>query len=181
MQIFLRRVPIAQVQPEFSPFRDYFAPRVSGLRIFLTSRGAFSKIRTQKDWGSTKTGGRISEIRVRINPMRSLFNIIRVLWLFLWAGIATIVLAVPIISAGLLSRTGNLGFSLSKIWAWTMLAVSFVRKGSLVVRPGKIQVVVGEPIDTGSYTHENVDALIDKTRRTVIANFDPGYAGRFFA
>jgi 1-acyl-sn-glycerol-3-phosphate acyltransferase len=113
--------------------------------------------------------------------MRSLFNIIRVLWLFLWAGIATIVLAVPIISAGLLSRTGNLGFSLSKIWAWTMLAVSFVRKGSLVVRPGKIQVVVGEPIDTGSYTHENVDALIDKTRRTVIANFDPGYAGRFFA
>lgn len=38
--------------------------------------------------------------------MRSLFNIIRVLWLFLWAGIATLVLAVPIISAGLLSRTG---------------------------------------------------------------------------
>lgn len=247
--------------------------------------------------------------------MRSLFNIIRVLWLFLWAGIATIVLAVPIISAGLLSRTGNLAFSLSKIWAWTMLAVSFVRteiknkerirpntsyiiianhqslydilalvttlgiqyrwfikkeilkvplfgyglyasrnifidrsntaraiesinrgidrlpggvsimvfaegtrspdgrinefkkggfvtavrrkipilpvtvngsrrilpKGSLVVRPGKIQVVVGEPIDAGNDTPESVDALIDKTRRTIIANFDPGYAGRFFA
>ncbi len=270
-------------------------------------------IRTKKDWESTKTCGRRSEIRVRIDPMRSLFNIIRVLWLYLWAIIATLILAVPIIAAGLLSRTGNLAFSLSKIWAWTMLAVSFVRaeiknrerirpatsyiiisnhqslydilalvttlgiqyrwfikkeilkvplfgyglyasrnifidrsntaraiesinrgidrlppgvsimvfaegtrspdgrihefkkggfvtavrrnipilpvtvngsrrilpKGSLVVRPGKIQVVVGEPIDAGNYTQESVDALIDKTRRAVIANFDPGYAGHF--
>jgi len=59
--------------------------------------------------------------------MRSLFNMIRVLWLALWAGVATIFLAVPIITAGLLSRTGNLAFSLSKLWAYTMLAVSFVR------------------------------------------------------
>jgi 1-acyl-sn-glycerol-3-phosphate acyltransferase len=59
--------------------------------------------------------------------MRSLFDMIRVLWLALWAGIATILLAVPIITAGLLSRTGNLAFSLSKLWAYTMLAVSFVR------------------------------------------------------
>jgi len=53
--IFLCRDPIAQVQPEFSPFHDRFAPLVSGLRIFLTSRGAFSKIRTQKDQKSIKT------------------------------------------------------------------------------------------------------------------------------
>ncbi|MCK7506721.1 MAG: 1-acyl-sn-glycerol-3-phosphate acyltransferase [Desulfobacterales bacterium] len=49
------------------------------------------------------------------------------MWLALWAAIATLILAVPIIAAGLLSRTGNLAFSLSKIWAYTMLAVSFVR------------------------------------------------------
>jgi 1-acyl-sn-glycerol-3-phosphate acyltransferase len=245
--------------------------------------------------------------------MRYLFNIIRVLWLFLWAGIATLVLAMPIISAGLLSRTGNLAFSLSKIWAWTMLAVSFVRteiknrdriepktsyiiisnhqslydilalvttlgiqyrwfikkeilrvplfgyglyasrnifidrsntaraiesinrgidrlpkgvsimvfaegtrspdgriqefkkggfvtavrrsipilpvtvngsrrvlpKGSLAFKPGKIQVVIGDPIDTGGYSSETVDQLINRTRQAIIANFDPGYAGRF--
>jgi 1-acyl-sn-glycerol-3-phosphate acyltransferase len=244
--------------------------------------------------------------------MRSPFNILRVLWLALWAAIATLILAVPIIAAGLLSRTGNLAFSLSKIWAYTMLAVSFVRteiknrnrihpktsyilisnhqslydilalvttlgiqyrwfiktevlkiplfgyglyasrnifidrsntaraiesinkgierlpkgvslmvfaegtrspdgrihefkkggfvtavrrkipilpvtvngsrrilpKGSLAFKPGKIQVVIGDPIDTGGYTTESVDKLIDRTRQAIIANFDSGYTGR---
>ena len=244
--------------------------------------------------------------------MRSPFNILRVLWLALWAAIATLILAVPIIAAGLLSRTGNLAFSLSKIWAYIMLAVSFVRteiknrnriqpktsyilisnhqslydilalvttlgiqyrwfikkevlkiplfgyglyasrnifidrsntaraiesinkgierlpkgvslmvfaegtrspdgrihefkkggfvtavrrkipilpvtvngsrrilpKGSLAFKPGKIQVVIGDPIDTGGYTTESVDELIDRTRQAIIANFDPGYTGR---
>jgi 1-acyl-sn-glycerol-3-phosphate acyltransferase len=245
--------------------------------------------------------------------MRSPLNILRVLWLALWAAIATLILAVPIIAAGLLSRTGNLAFSLSKIWAYIMLAVSFVRteiknrnrihpktsyiiisnhqslydilalvttlgiqyrwfikkevlkiplfgyglyasrnifidrsntvraiesinkgierlpkgvslmvfaegtrspdgrihefkkggfvtavrrkipilpvtvngsrrilpKGSLAFKPGKIQVVIGDPIDTGGYTTESVDKLIDRTRQAIIANFDPGYTGRF--
>lgn len=244
--------------------------------------------------------------------MHSSFNLIRVLWLALWAAIATLLLAVPIIAAGLLSRTGNLAFSLSKIWAYTMLAVSFVRteiknrnrikpktsyiiisnhqslydilalvttlgiqyrwfikkeilkiplfgyglyasrnifidrsntaraiesinkgmerlpkgvslmvfaegtrspdgrihefkkggfvtavrrkipilpvtvngsrrilpKGSLAFKPGKIQVVIGDPIDTGGYTSESVDALIDRTRHAIIANFDSGYTGQ---
>jgi 1-acyl-sn-glycerol-3-phosphate acyltransferase len=225
---------------------------------------------------------------------------------------ATLILCIPVIIAALLSRTGNLAFSLSKIWAYIMLAVSFVRteiknkakilkgqsyviisnhqsqydilalvttlgiqfrwfakkevlkipifgyalyasrnifidrsntaraiesinkgmerlprdasamvfaegtrsadgriqefkkggfmvaiirkipilpvtvngsrrilpKGRLVVKPGKIQVVVGDPIDTGGYTTDTVQELIDKTRRTIIANFDPGYTGR---
>jgi 1-acyl-sn-glycerol-3-phosphate acyltransferase len=241
--------------------------------------------------------------------MKSLFKIIRVAWIFFWAAIATLILAVPIITAGLLSRTGNLAFSLSKLWAYTMLAVSFVRteiknrekiqqgasyiiisnhqslydiialvtalgiqyrwfikkeilkiplfgyalyasrnifidrsntaktvesinkgidrlpkgvsimvfaegtrspdgqihefkkggfvtavrrkipilpvtvngsrrilpKRSLDVKPGKIQVVIGDPIDTSGYTTDTVQALIDKTRQIVIANFDPGY------
>lgn len=59
--------------------------------------------------------------------MKNLFNALRVIWLAIWAALATIVLAIPIIAAGLLSRTGNLAFTLSKLWAYTMLAVSFVR------------------------------------------------------
>ena len=233
-------------------------------------------------------------------------------WIILWSVVATLILAVPIIVAGLLSRTGNLAFSLSKLWAYTMLGVSFVRteiknkekiqagtsyiiisnhqslydiialvttlgiqyrwfikrevlkiplfgyglyasrnifidrsntakaiesinkgidrlpkgvsimvfaegtrspdgqihefkkggfvtavrrkipilpvtvngsrrvlsKKSLMVRPGRIQVVIGDPIDTGGYTGDNVQALIDRTRDVIIANFDPGYTGR---
>jgi hypothetical protein len=46
------------------------------------------------------------------------------------------------------------------------------------VKPGKIQVVIGDPIDTSGYTTDTVQELIDKTRQAVIANFDPEYAGR---
>jgi 1-acyl-sn-glycerol-3-phosphate acyltransferase len=244
--------------------------------------------------------------------MKPIVNTIRVAWLFMWATIATLVLAAPVIIAGLLSRTGNLAFSLTKIWAYIMLAVSFVRteikdkakilkgqsyiiisnhqslydilalvttlgvqfrwfikkeilkvpifgyglyaarniyidrsntakaiesinkgidrlpkgagvmvfaegtrsedgriqefkkggfmaailreipilpvtvngsrrvlpKGELVVKPGKIQVVVGDPIETHGYTTDTVQKLMDKTRQAVMANFDPGYRGR---
>ncbi|MBN1474830.1 MAG: 1-acyl-sn-glycerol-3-phosphate acyltransferase [Syntrophaceae bacterium] len=241
--------------------------------------------------------------------MYLIFNAFRVAWLGLWAAIVTVVLGIPVMVAGLLSRTGNLAFSISKLWAYTMLAVSFVRteiknkdkiqkgtsyiiisnhqslydiislvttlgiqyrwfikkevlkipifgyalyasrnifidrsntnkaiesinqginrlpkgvsvmvfaegtrspdgkihefkkggfmvavahkmpilpvtvngsrrvmpKGSLAFKPGKIQVVVGEPIDTSVYTADTVDELIDKTRQAIIANFDPEY------
>ena len=243
--------------------------------------------------------------------MKSLFKLIRITWVFLWAGLATIVVFIPIVVTGVLSRTGNLAFSISKLWAYTMLAVSFVRteiknkekilkgtsyiiisnhqslydiialvttlgiqyrwfikneilkiplfgyalyasrnifidrsntaktiesinkgidrlpkgvsimvfaegtrspdgqihefkkggivtavrrnipilpvtvngsrrilpKGSLVVKPGKIQVVIGDPIETSGYTTDTVQELIDKTRQMVIANFDPEYTG----
>ena len=241
--------------------------------------------------------------------MKSLYKAICVAWLGFWATIATIILGIPITVAGLLSRTGNLAFSISKLWAYTMLAVSFVRteiknkdkilkgtsyiiisnhqslcdiivlvttlgiqyrwfikkevlktpifgyalyasrnifidrsntaraiesinkgidrlpkgvsvmvfaegtrspdgqihefkkggfvtavrrkipilpvtvngsrrvlpKGSLALKPGKIQVVIGNPMDTSSYTTNTVQELIDKTRQTIIANFNPEY------
>jgi 1-acyl-sn-glycerol-3-phosphate acyltransferase len=244
--------------------------------------------------------------------MKSVFNTIRIAWLFLWACIATAILAIPVIAAGLLGRTGNLAFSLTKLWAYTMLAVSFVRteiknkekiikgqsyiiisnhqsqydilalvtrlgiqfrwfikkeilkvpifgyglyaarniyldrtntakaiesinkgmdrlpkgagvmvfaegtrsadgriqefkkggfmaaiirklpilpvtvngsrrvlpKGGMVVKPGKIRVVVGDPIETGNYTADTVQELMDKTRTVIMANLDPGYTGR---
>jgi 1-acyl-sn-glycerol-3-phosphate acyltransferase len=238
--------------------------------------------------------------------MKSLFKAICVAWLGLWAAIATIFLGIPVMVAGMLSRTGNLAFSISKLWAYTMLAVSFVSteiknkekiqpgtsyiiisnhqslydiialvttlgiqyrwfikkevlkipifgyalyasrnifidrantasaiesinkgidrlpkgvsvmvfaegtrssdgkiaefkkggfvtairrkipilpvtvngsrrvlpKGSLAMKPGKIQIVIGDPIDTSGYTTETTQELIDKTRQVVIENFN---------
>jgi 1-acyl-sn-glycerol-3-phosphate acyltransferase len=243
--------------------------------------------------------------------MKSLYKVICVAWLGLWVGIATIILGIPVMIAGLLSRTGNLAFSISKLWAYTMLAVSFVRteiknkdkilkgtsyiiisnhqslcdiivlvttlgiqyrwiikkeilklpifgyalyasrnifidrsnttsaiesinkgfdrlpegvsvmvfaegtrspdgqihefkkggfitavarkisilpvtvngsrrvmrKGSFTLMPGKIQVVIGNPIDTSGYTNDTISELIDKTRQTIMANFNPEYIG----
>jgi 1-acyl-sn-glycerol-3-phosphate acyltransferase len=62
-----------------------------------------------------------------MDVMKSLFKAICVAWLGLWAAIATIFLGIPVMVAGLLSRTGNLAFSISKLWAYSMLAISFVR------------------------------------------------------
>lgn len=43
-------------------------------------------------------------------------------------------------------------------------------KKSLAFSPGKIQVVIGEPIDSSAYTHDRVDALIERTRGVILAN-----------
>jgi 1-acyl-sn-glycerol-3-phosphate acyltransferase len=244
--------------------------------------------------------------------MKSLCKVICVSWLGLWAAMATIILGIHVMITGLLSRTGNLAFSISRLWAYTMLAVSFVGtelknkekilkgtsyiiisnhqslydilalvttlsiqfrwfikkeilkipifgyalyasrnifvdrsntrksiesinkgvdrlpreagvmvfaegtrsadgqihefkkggfitavtrkipilpvtvngsrrvmpKGSLVVKPGKIQVVIGDPIDTSNYTTDTIQELIEKTRQTIIANFNSEYAVR---
>lgn len=66
--------------------------------------------------------------------MKSLFKAIRVTWLLLWAAIA-----------GLLSRTGNLAFSISKLWAYTILAVSFVRteiKNKAKIQKGTSYIII---------------------------------------
>jgi 1-acyl-sn-glycerol-3-phosphate acyltransferase len=239
--------------------------------------------------------------------MKSIYKAICVAWLGFWAAIATVILGIPVMVAGMLSRTGNLAFSISKLWAYIILAASFVRteiknknkilkgksyiiisnhqshydiitlvttlgiqyrwiikkeilklpifgyalyasrnifidrsnttsaiesinkgfdrlpkgvsvmvfaegtrspdgqihefkkggfvtavrrkipilpvtingsrrimrKGSFALKPGKIQIVVGDPIDTSGYTTDTIQNLIDKTRQTIIANFDP--------
>ena len=52
-----------------------------------------------------------------------------------------------------------------------------MRKGSFTLKPGKIQIVIGDPIDTSGYTTDTVQKLIDKTRQTIMANFNPEYIG----
>jgi 1-acyl-sn-glycerol-3-phosphate acyltransferase len=50
-------------------------------------------------------------------------------------------------------------------------------KGSIVYNSGRIEVVIGEPIDTGGYTRDGLNKLIDDTRSVVISNFNPDYPG----
>ena len=75
--------------------------------------------------------------------MKSLLKAICVAWLGFWATIATVILGIPVMVAGLLSRTGNFAFSISKLWAYIMLAVSFVR--TEIKNMNKIRKEVGTP------------------------------------
>lgn len=48
-------------------------------------------------------------------------------------------------------------------------------KGSVAFRPGPIEVVVGEPVDTAKYGHETLESLMALTRDIVKANHNPGF------
>jgi 1-acyl-sn-glycerol-3-phosphate acyltransferase len=48
-------------------------------------------------------------------------------------------------------------------------------KGSIDYHAGRIEVVVGDPIDTGGYTQDGLHKLIDDTRSVIISNFNPDY------
>jgi len=52
---------------------------------------------------------------------------------------------------------------------------NIMKKGSLIFNPGSIEVVVGDPIDTHGYSMENITELMDKTRDTIISNYNPEY------
>jgi 1-acyl-sn-glycerol-3-phosphate acyltransferase len=54
-------------------------------------------------------------------------NAIKVFWLFFWAILATLILFLPITLAGLFSKTGNMAFNISKLWAHLMAFVTGVR------------------------------------------------------
>jgi len=51
-------------------------------------------------------------------------------------------------------------------------------KRSLSFRPGPIQVVIGEPIETTGYSRRTLDELVERTRAAVVANLDPAYPAR---
>jgi 1-acyl-sn-glycerol-3-phosphate acyltransferase len=59
--------------------------------------------------------------------MDLLSRILKILWLGLWLGLATLTMFAPVTVSALLDSTGNLPFSLSKVWAWIMLKVTGVR------------------------------------------------------
>ncbi|HYP27077.1 MAG TPA: lysophospholipid acyltransferase family protein [Blastocatellia bacterium] len=46
-------------------------------------------------------------------------------------------------------------------------------KGSLAPRPGRVDVIIGEPIDTREYNEKRIGELIDRTRRAIASRLDP--------
>jgi 1-acyl-sn-glycerol-3-phosphate acyltransferase len=48
-------------------------------------------------------------------------------------------------------------------------------KKALAFNPGVIELVIGKPVVTGHYTHDNLKDLMDKTRNIIVANFNPDY------
>ncbi|MEA3486986.1 MAG: hypothetical protein U9R20_04945 [Thermodesulfobacteriota bacterium] len=51
-------------------------------------------------------------------------------------------------------------------------------KKALAFNPGIIEVVIGKPVVTENYTHDNLEDLMDKTRNIVVSNFNPDYPGK---
>lgn len=50
-------------------------------------------------------------------------------------------------------------------------------KGTALFKPGTLEVVVGDPIETAAYGRKHMDALIERTRNAIIENYNPRYAG----
>lgn len=77
--------------------------------------------------------------------MNFIIRIAKIFWIYLWAISLTLVLFIPMVLASLLSRTGNLAFSMSKIWARVMLFISAVRVqivGKEKIRKGVSYVII---------------------------------------
>ncbi len=45
-------------------------------------------------------------------------------------------------------------------------------KHTIAFTPGTIELVIGDPILTSGYTMDNIDALVEKTRKVIVANFE---------
>ncbi|MBN1533590.1 MAG: 1-acyl-sn-glycerol-3-phosphate acyltransferase [Spirochaetes bacterium] len=77
--------------------------------------------------------------------MKSIWSFIKAVWIYLWAIVMTLLLFMPIFTAAFCSRTGNLPFTISKIWARVMLLVSGVRvsiTGREHIKEGTSYVVI---------------------------------------
>lgn len=92
--------------------------------------------------------------------MNFFIGVVKVVWLGFWLCGATLVLFVPVTVAALFSRTGNLAFTLSKIWAWVVLKVTFTRssiKGKDKIKNNKSYVVI-----SNHQSHFDIPVLVTK-------------------
>jgi len=92
--------------------------------------------------------------------MNFIFGIIKVVWLGFWLCSATLILFLPVTIAALLSRTGNLAFTLSKIWAWTVLRVTFTR--SSIKGKEKIEKDTSYVVISNHQSHFDIPVLVTK-------------------
>ncbi len=77
--------------------------------------------------------------------MAVLLRIFKVLWAGFWVCFATLLIFIPIVAASFMSHTGNLPFTISKIWAWIMLKITWVRlesSGNDNIRKGRSYVII---------------------------------------
>jgi len=69
----------------------------------------------------------------------------KVIWIGFWAVIATVVLFIPMITAAFMSTTGNLAFSISKLWARFMLLMTGVHphiRNRDKIKPGQSYIII---------------------------------------
>lgn len=59
--------------------------------------------------------------------MKMIINVLKIIWLSIWLIIATVIFFFPITITSFTSSTGNLPFTISRAWAWTILFVTGVR------------------------------------------------------
>ena len=91
-----------------------------------------------------------------------MLRMVKIVWLGFWIGIATLVLFLPVTLSALLSSTGNLPFSLSKIWARTVLLVT----GTRAVIRGRERIEKGQSyiIISNHQSHFDILALVTSLR-----------------
>jgi 1-acyl-sn-glycerol-3-phosphate acyltransferase len=69
----------------------------------------------------------------------------KILWISFWAGAATVVLFLPMTMAAFMSTTGNLAFSISKLWARFLLFMTNVHpriKNRDKITPGRSYIII---------------------------------------
>ncbi|MBN2398034.1 MAG: 1-acyl-sn-glycerol-3-phosphate acyltransferase [Deltaproteobacteria bacterium] len=82
----------------------------------------------------------------------------KIIWTGFWAGLATLLVFVPIVAAASLSSTGNMAFTISRAWAWIMLKVTGVRpeiRGREKIRPGQSYIII-----SNHQSHFDILALV---------------------
>ena len=70
---------------------------------------------------------------------------IKILWISFWAAFATLTVFLPVTIASLLSKTGNLAFTISKLWAHIMLKATCVHpviRGRDKIIKGKSYIII---------------------------------------
>ena len=74
-----------------------------------------------------------------------MINFIMSVWIIFWMVALTLLVFFPIIIASIFSRTGNLAFTIQKLWPWVFSRISFVKielKGKEKIKKGESYVIV---------------------------------------
>src|SRR6056297_2718843 len=90
--------------------------------------------------------------------MSGFLNYMKFVWLLFWLITATVILFLPIVTAALLSRTGNLAFTLCKIWTLTLLKVTGIRlaiRGRKKIDKNRSYIII-----SNHQSHFDIPALI---------------------